>query len=300
MSEFAIEIRDLTKEYDGFKLDGASFAVQKGAVMGLVGQNGAGKTTIIKLIMNNIAKSGGSIKVFDMDNVECEVEVKKRIGYVSDEDYLIVGSNLKKYAKIFASMYENWDQQLFESYARRWELPPKKQFMTYSKGMKTKAMLALTLAHHPDLLILDEPTSGLDPVARIEVLDILREIVADGDKSVLFSTHLTSDLDKIADYLTVLIDGKVTESMSIDKIEEKYAVVSGSLSELTDKAAGRAVGIRRGTTSYEALTERRFINDFGRVDIHTPNIENLLTFSIWGHRSDTVEVGEFNRSGEVR
>lgn len=290
MSDFAIEIEGLTKEFDGFKLDNVSFRLEKGSVMGLVGQNGAGKTTIIRLIMNAIAKTSGSIRVFGMDNAENEVEVKKHIGYVSDDDYLVVTSNIKKYAKLFARMYENWDQALFEKYARQWELPPKKPFSTYSKGMKTKAMIALTLAHHPDILLLDEPTSGLDPVARIEVLDILRDIVSDGNTSVLFSTHITGDLDKIADYITILINGKVTESMAIDLIEDKYAVISGGMSGINEKAISRAVGVRRGATSYEALVERKDIPLFGDVGVRTPNIENLLTFSIWGHRSDTVDL----------
>lgn len=298
MNNYAIEIKNLTKEFDGFKLDNVSFNVENGTVMGLVGQNGAGKTTIIRLIMNAIAKTSGSISVLGMDNVQNEVAVKTRIGYVSDEDYLMVNSNLKKYAKIFAHMYENWDQELFEKYARGWELPAKKKFSTFSKGMKTKAMIALTLAHHPDVLILDEPTSGLDPVARIEVLDILRDIVSDGSRSVLFSTHITGDLDKIADYVTVLIGGRVTESMSIDKIEEKYAVVSGNLSSLSDSQAKYAVGIRRGASTYEALVERKYISGFGEVSVHTPNIENLLTFSIWGHRTDEVELdGKDEKNG---
>ncbi len=295
MSDFAIEIEGLTKEFDGFKLDNVSFRLEKGSVMGLVGQNGAGKTTIIRLIMNAIAKTSGSIRVFGMDNAENEVAVKKRIGYVSDDDYLVVSSNIKKYARLFARMYENWDQALFEKYARQWELPPKKSFSTYSKGMKTKAMIALTLAHHPDVLLLDEPTSGLDPVARIEVLDILRDIVSDGNTSVLFSTHITGDLDKIADYITILINGKVTESMAIDLIEEKYAVISGGLSGINEKEISRAVGVRRGVTSYEALVERKDIPLFGDVSVRTPNIENLLTFSIWGHRSETVDL---NKEGE--
>lgn len=291
MENLALKINGLCKEFDGFKLDDVSFELPKGMVMGLVGENGAGKTTIIKLILNAMAKTGGSISIFGKDNTENEILCKEKIGYVADEDYLIVSSNIKNYAKVFAHIYKDWDQELFEKYAKMWNLPPKKKFSTYSKGMKTKAMLALTLAHHPELLILDEPTAGLDPVARIEVLDILREIVSDGDKSVLFSTHITGDLDKIADCVTVLINGKVTDSMDIDKIEEKYAVISGSLDSLTITNKDRCVGIRRGTQSFEALVERRYLDNFKNVTVRTPNIENLLTFSIWGHREDIVELG---------
>lgn len=294
MKDLALEVKSLSKEFQDFKLDNVSFELEKGMVMGLVGENGAGKTTIIKLILNAIEKSGGEINIFGMDNTKEEIACKEKIGYVADEDYLIVTSNIKNYAKAFAHIYQNWDQELFEKYAKMWKLPPKKKFSTYSKGMKTKAMLALTLAHHPELLILDEPTAGLDPVARIEVLDILRDIVADGDKSVLFSTHITGDLDKIADSVTVLIGGKATESMPIDMIEDKYAVISGSLTALTPTNTSRCVGIRRGTQSFEALVERQELSHFENVSVRTPNIENLLTFSIWGHREDIVELGGEN------
>ncbi|MBQ8515937.1 MAG: ABC transporter ATP-binding protein [Ruminococcus sp.] len=297
MNQYALEVENVSKEYADFRLDNVSFRLEKGMVMGLVGENGAGKTTIIKLILNAMEKSGGNIRVFGMDHVEKEVESKERIGYVADDDYLLITSNMKQYAKAFAYVYKDWDQALFEKYARMWKLPPKKKFSEYSKGMKTKAMLALALAHHPDLLILDEPTAGLDPVARIEVLDILREIVAEGERAVLFSTHITGDLDKIADSVTVLIDGRVTESMAIDQIEDKYAVISGSLSVLNAGNERLCVGIRRGTQAFEALVERKHLDKFTGVGVHTPNIENLLTFSIWGHREEIVELGGEQNNG---
>lgn len=294
MNNYALEINNLSKEFSDFKLDNISFRLEKGMVMGLVGENGAGKTTIIRLILNAIEKNGGNIKIFGMDNDAEEIACKERIGYVADEDYLIVTSNIKNYAKAFAHIYKNWDQPLFEKYAKMWNLPPKKKFSEYSKGMKTKAMLALTLAHHPELLILDEPTAGLDPIARIEVLDILREIVGDGEKSVLFSTHITGDLDKIADCVTVLNGGKITESTEIDKIEEKYAVISGPLSVLSSANKEKCVGIRKGSQNFEALIERKYLGSFEGVSVRTPNIENLLTFTIWGHRDEVVELGGEN------
>lgn len=296
-TNYALEVENVSKNYADFSLDNISFRIEKGMVMGLVGENGAGKTTIIKLILNAMERTSGNIRIFGMDNINEEIEAKERIGYVSDEDFLLVNSNIKKYAKAFAHVYKNWNQELFEKYARMWKIPAKKKFSEYSKGMKTKAMLALALAHNPDMLILDEPTAGLDPVARIEVLDILREIVADGERAVLFSTHITGDLDKIADSITVLIDGKVTESMAIDKIEDKYAVISGSLSSLDSYNTKLCIGIRKGTQNFEALTERKNIDNFKDVNVHTPNIENLLTFSIWGHRDEIVELGGEDNNG---
>lgn len=285
-----LEMSNVTKEYADFELQNVNLTLEKGMVMGLVGENGAGKTTVIKLILNVIAKNSGSIRIFGMDNVENEIEVKERIGYVSDDDYLLISSNLKKYAKAFAHMYKNWDQALFEKYARMWKLPAKKKFSEYSKGMKKKAMLALALAHSPELLILDEPTAGLDPVARIEVLDILRDIVEEGDRAVLFSTHITGDLDKIADSVTVLIDGVVTESMAIDRIEDKYAVITGDIKNLRSSQAELCTGVKRGARNFEALVERKYLSEFEGVAVRTPNIENILTFSIWGHREEIVEA----------
>jgi len=287
MSNLALEIKNITKKYKDFTLDDVSFSLEKGSVMGLIGQNGAGKTTIIKLIMNSIGKNSGKINVFDMDNVGEEVAVKTRVGYVADEDYLYINANLKAYAKAYSIMFPQWDELLFQSYIKMWDLPEKKKFSQFSKGMKTKAMLALTLAHKPDLLILDEPTAGLDPVARIEVLDLLRDFVSDGEKAVLFSTHITGDLDKIADYITLLINGKVTESMSIDKVEEKYAVISGDNS-IIDGNQRYLIGCRKGSMSFEALCKRENLNKFSGVTVHTPNIENLLTFSIWGNKNQNV------------
>lgn len=296
-NRYALEVENVSKNYEGFTLDKVSFSIEKGMVMGLVGENGAGKTTLIKLILNAMDRNEGSIRIFGMDNIKEEVEAKERIGYVSDEDFLLVNSNIKKYAKAFAHVYKNWDQELFEKYARMWKLPAKKKFAEYSKGMKTKAMLALALAHHPDMLILDEPTAGLDPVARIEVLDILREIVEEGERAVLFSTHITGDLDKIADSVTLLIDGKVTESMAIDRIEDKYAVISGNLASLDSSNTNLCTGVRRGTQNFEALVKREYLDRFENVSVRTPNIENLLTFSIWGHRDEIVELGGEDNNG---
>lgn len=284
MSNNALEIKDVTKKYKDFTLNNISFSIPKGTVMGLIGQNGAGKTTCIKLIMNIIGKNSGSIKVFDMDNIENEIEVKNKIGYVADEDYLYISANLLKFSQAFKVMFDNWDDELFKKYVDMWKLPMKKNFYAFSKGMKTKAMLALTLAHKPELLILDEPTAGLDPVARIEVLDILRDFVSDGEKAVLFSTHLTSDLDKIADYITLIIDGNIKESMSIDKIEEKYAVIMAGTDSFKGKE-DKCIGIRKGSISSEALILRENIKYFYDATVSTPNIEQLLTFNIWANNT---------------
>lgn len=277
-----LQIVNLTKAYKDFKISNISFELEKGCIMGFIGQNGAGKTSTIKLIMNAIGRDSGSISMFGKDNITEEVFVKSKIGYVPDEDYFVLTSTLEGHANALKLFYNTWCDEILEKYIEAWELPVDKKMQEFSKGMKTKAMLALALAHQPELLILDEPTAGLDPVARIEVLDILREFVSDGQKSVLFSTHITSDLDKVADFITIINRGKVIESLSVDKIEEKYVIVMGDISELTGKEKD-FVGVRRGAGSFEGLILREKANLLYKgFDMHTPNAENMLTFSIWG------------------
>ncbi len=284
MSSYAVEINGVSKKYGEFAVKNASFTLEKGAIMGLVGQNGAGKTTLINLIMNKIRRDGGEIKVYGLDNINDEPEVKNLIGYIADEEYMYFTYTLEKYRKIFSMAFDNWDDTLFKNLCSQFELKTNKKIAEFSKGMKTKAMLALAMAHKPKVMLMDEPTAGLDPVARIEILDMLREFVSDGERSVLFSTHITSDLDKIADYITIIIDGEIIESMAIDKIEEKYAVVSGD-GKPSAETGKYLIGCRLGTSSYTALVLRENIAELGNVTVKTPDIENLLTHSIWAKKS---------------
>ncbi len=281
-----LEIENISKKYKDFALDDVSFSIEKGTVMGLIGQNGAGKTTIIKLIMNMMDRNGGKISVLGMDNIEDEISVKNAIGYVSDSCYLFYNTTLAKTEAACKLAYENWDSEKFAKLLKMWNLPEKRKIGTLSKGMQTKAMLAIALCHKPKLLILDEPTACLDPVARIEILDILREFVADGERAVLFSTHITGDLDKIADVITLIIDGKIRESMSIDMIEDKYAVVSGANDKLNRENEKYTIGVRKTNTGFEALVLRENLSRFEGVSVRNPNVENLLTFSIWQNRKE--------------
>lgn len=286
MNNTILNIENLSKSYKDFSLKDVSFSIEPGTVMGLIGKNGAGKTTIIRLIMNMTEKNGGKITVCGLDNLEDEIAVKNKIGYVSDECFLFYNTTLAKTAAACRLVYENWDDEKFNKLIRAWELPEKKKISAFSKGMQTKAMLAVALSHKPELLILDEPTAGLDPVARIEILDILREFVSDGQRSVLFSTHITGDLDKIADIITLIIDGQIRESMSIDKIEDKYAVISGSSDKLTRENEKYTIGLRRLNTGFEALVLREDLPKFDGAAVKSPNAENLLTFSIWQNRKE--------------
>lgn len=200
----AVEIRGLSKDFGDFQLKGVSFAVPRGYIMGLIGPNGAGKTTVIKLILNLLRRDGGEIRVFDRDNLAHEVEVKSRIGFVHDTPYFFEHLTLRKLKDTVAPFYGTWDDRIFHRLMEEFNLPLRKRFSKLSRGMKMKFALALALSHRADLLILDEPTAGLDPVFRRELLSKLSAFIQDEGKTVLFSTHITSDLERIADFITFI------------------------------------------------------------------------------------------------
>lgn len=277
-----LEVQHLNKHFKTFSLQDITIQLEKGCIMGFIGENGSGKTTTIKLLLNGLPKDSGEIKLFGLDHIENEVAVKEKLGYVPADDYFTDNATLASHVKALKPFYQTWDEDFFQTIAKTWNLPPNQKMYEFSKGMKTKAMLALALAHRPQLLILDEPTVGLDPSARLEVLDILREFVADGERSVFLSTHITTDLDKIADYITLIHQGTIRESLSIDHLQEKYALVEGNLSQLqTHKEI--FIGIRKGDIRFEGLLLREnALKYFNSEQIKVPNIENLLTLFTCG------------------
>lgn len=284
--ENILEIRGLEKKFPDsiFSMNDINLSLPKGAIMGLIGENGAGKTTLIRLILNIYGRSGGKITAFDgLDNVKDEAAFKEALGYVADEDFLYVNATVAKTAKAFSYAFSEWDDSIFGKYMDMWQIDTKKKCGELSKGMKTKVMLALALAHKPKLLILDEPTAGLDPAARIEMLDILREFVYDGEHSVLFSTHITGDLDKVADYIALMIDGHIHEVMSADEAQEKYAVVSGDTNTMHSELL---IGAKLSGNVYEALALRKDIPQLGDVTVRTPNFEDILVHTILQNREN--------------
>ncbi|MCI7768385.1 MAG: ABC transporter ATP-binding protein [Oscillospiraceae bacterium] len=284
--ENILEIKGLEKKFadSKFMMHDIDLSLPKGVIMGLIGENGAGKTTLIKLIMNIYGRTSGSITAFDgIDNVKNEPEFKNRLGYVADEDYLYINTTVEKTALAFSYAFEKWDDGIFKKYMDMWQIDVKKKCGELSKGMKTKVMLALALAHEPELLILDEPTAGLDPAARIEMLDILREFVSDGEHSVLFSTHITGDLDKVADYIALMIDGHIYETLSADEAQEKYAVISGDKSEMLPAVL---IGAKTSDIGFEALIKRENASMFKNVNVRTPNFEDILVHTILQNREN--------------
>lgn len=282
-----LEIEDLCKNYQGFSLKNVSFKLPRGFIMGFIGPNGAGKTTTIKLIMNLIKRDKGQIKVCELDNITQEKSIKKQIGFVYDENHWYEELTPEEMKKIIAPFYPGWDENAFYRHIKGFELPLHKKIKTLSKGMKMKYSLALALSHHAELLLMDEPTSGLDPVFRSELLDLLREYLADENKGVLFSTHVTSDLDKIADYVTLLDRGEVLFSLSREVLMEKSALVKGEKKYLDSEMRQDLLGLRESSFGFEALTRdaakiRRRFND--AVLIERPTLEEIMLYTIRGNK----------------
>lgn len=251
-----LEIKGLTKTYKNFKLDNVSLNLERGYIMGFIGENGAGKTTTIKLIMNLLKRDSGEIKVFDKDNIRFSQEIKEKIGFVYDDCFYYEKLSIKDNAKVISNFYKEWSFDTFNSYLRKFGLNEKQKVKELSKGMKMKFAISLALSHNAEFLIMDEPTAGLDPVVRAELLDLFQEIIQDEKIGILISTHITSDLEKIADYITYINDGKVLFSKSKEEIFDEYKIVKGDKELLNKDNEKYFEGIRRNPYGFEALTNK--------------------------------------------
>ena len=225
MTDAAIAIRGLRKRYRGFTLGDVDLDVPRGYITGLIGPNGAGKTTLVKLIMNLVRRDAGTINVFGLDNLADEVAVKSRIGFIYDEPPFFHDVTLRDSARAVAPFYPGWNDARFDRLAAQFRLPLGKRFKTLSHGMKMKFALAIALAHDADLLLMDEPTAGLDLAFRRELLDELTAILQNDRKSVLFSTHITADLERVADYVTFIREGAIVFTLPKDELRERWGVV---------------------------------------------------------------------------
>jgi ABC-2 type transport system ATP-binding protein len=275
-----LEINGVTKEFEGFKLDNISFGLEKGYIMGFIGPNGAGKTTTIRLIMNLLKKDSGDIKIFGMDNSTDEVAIKDRIGFVYEESYFYEHLTVKKMKDIIAPFYSRWDDEKFDEYCSVFGLLPNKKIRDLSKGTKMKFSLAVALSHNAELLILDEPTSGLDPVFRDKLMDILREEIQDENKSILFSTHITSDLEKIADYITFINNGRIVFSDQKDVLLENYKIIKGDSGILTGEIRSELLGVKENRYGFEALCNVEKQSVFSQFEIVTekPTLEQMMVY----------------------
>ena len=249
-----LELKNLTKRFDTFTLDTVNMSLDEGYIMGLVGPNGAGKTTIIKLILGLLKREAGAINIFGKDFDEYADDIKQQIGFVLDESDWYDSFTIKEMVKVISPFYQQWDQRLFKDYLSRFEIHENQKIGLLSKGMRMKFSLAIALSHHAKLIIMDEPTSGLDPIIRDELLEILQKIIAEGGRSILFSSHISSDVDKIADYISFIHGGRIIFSKSKEEIADTYRLVTGPLEYLDPDIASSFDAFRRKKRNFTAIT----------------------------------------------
>ena len=274
-----IEIKNLTKHYGGFTLDNVSFGVPRGSVVGLIGENGAGKSTIIKSLLGVINTDGGEILFDGVPLGRLGKNQRQLTGVVLDDVSLPSAVNLRELNTVMKNMFSRWDEQTFFALTERFRLPRDKKTGEFSKGMKMKTAIAAALSHGAETLILDEPTSGLDPVARDEILDILYDFMQNSGHAVLISSHITSDLEKLCDYVVFIHGGKVAVSGEKDALLEEYAVYGGNISDL-DPAA--VVRVRRLQYGADALVKRSMIPpSFGT---EKTTLEDIMLFFVKGEK----------------
>lgn len=255
--ENAIEIKGVTKRYDGFTLDNISFDVPKGCIMGFIGQNGAGKTTTIRSLLRIINIDSGEIRLLGLDHVKDETAVKKRIAVVFDELPFHDLFTARDMARIFEGMYPEWDNAVYTQYLERFQLPTTKKIGQFSKGMKMKLQIACALSHNAELLVMDEATTGLDPVVRDEILHIFMEYLQSGERSILMSSHITSDLEKIADMVTFIDRGKILLSGAKDEIIESHGILKCDRAQIAEIDPEDYISIRTNSFGAELLMKDR-------------------------------------------
>ena len=281
-----LELTGVCKRYPSFSLRDVSFTVPAGSIMALIGENGAGKTTTIKLILNEIRRDAGSVRIFGRDNVRDETAVKEEIGVVFDESYFHSGFSAEDVGKILKGVYKSWDGALYRRYLDRFSLPAGKAIKDYSRGMKMKLSIASALAHHPRLLILDEATSGLDPVVRSEVLDLLLDFIQDEERGVLFSSHITSDLERIADYVTFLHGGQVVFSRQKDELLDRTGILKCGASQFGSLDRSDVLRVRRGSVECEALVadRRAAARKYPGLVVDPATLDEIMVLTIKGEK----------------
>ncbi len=280
--ENAIEIKGLTVKYDGFTLDNISFDVPKGSIMGFIGQNGAGKTTTIKSLLNIIKPDSGDIKMLGMDNVSNEVAIKEQIAAVFDELPFHDQLNAHQLDIILKNVYKEWDSQVYKNYLDRLQLPSKRKIGELSKGMKMKLQIATALSHNAKLLIMDEATTGLDPVVRNEVLDIFMEYLQDENHSILMSSHITTDLEKVADSVTFIHRGNLLLTGYKDEILENHGVMKCSKSDYRNIDPEDVVSTRLSDFGAEVMiSDKASIADkYSDIAVDNTTLEDIMLFYV--------------------
>lgn len=276
--ENCIEIKGINKKYAQFELKDVSFSVPCGTVMGFIGENGAGKSTTIKAILGLMKPDSGEITVLGEDSQNLSKELKEKIGVVFDGLTFPNTLNAIQLDKVMTGIYRNWSSETFFKYLTRFELPTKKKFRTFSRGMEMRLSIAAALSHDPQLLVLDEPTSGLDPVMRSEILDIFLEFMQDESHSILLSSHITSDLDRIADYITFIHKGKVIFVEERNEMRDKYRIIKCGEEQLALIDKEDIIGMRKNRFNCEVLTTAA--EKYPDLAVDIPTIDDIMVFYV--------------------
>lgn len=279
--DYAIQVKNLTKRYRDFSLENLNFNLEKGTINGFVGPNGAGKTTTIKCFLNLVKPDSGEVRILGMDSIKQDCQLKDRIGIVLDEGYFYENLTIKEMKNLLKPFYSFWDEDMYHEYLKKFDLPQGKKIKELSKGMRMKYSILLAMSHGAELLIMDEPTSGLDPLIRADIIDILKNIIQDENKTVFFSTHITSDLDKIADNLIFLNDGQIFLMGEKDEIKSSHVIVRGPCEYLTDNIRRAFIFLNETSYGFDGLTTQKELmqktfSDKARFEI--PSVEDLLLY----------------------
>lgn len=284
--DYILEVKDLEKKYTDFTLDKISFSIPSGTIVGLIGENGAGKSTTINAILNLIKKDGGEIKVLGKEMTDSDTGMRNEIGVVFDGNNFYDTLTPRKIGNIMAKVYSNWDMSCFEDYLKRFQLPVSKEIKQFSKGMKMKFTIAVALSHNPRLLILDEATSGLDPIVRDEVLDIFLDFVQDETHAVLVSSHITSDLEKIADYITFIHKGKLIFSLSKDELIYNYGIIKCGREQFMKMDSDDIITYRKKDYEYEILVsdKTRMERKYKNCLMNDVTIDDIMLLYVKGEK----------------
>lgn len=280
-----LEVRNLSKHYKAFDLQDINFILPKGYIMGYVGPNGSGKSTTLNLITNICKCSQGEIRIDGISCAEDAVAYKERIGYIGDEFYFPDNFRVKNIRRVLKNFYPTFSVEKFNGFLRRWNLPEKKPIKDFSRGMKVMLMFASVLSRDTKLLVLDEATNGLDPVMRTEILELLQEYVMDGERSVIFSTHILSDLEQIADYIYFIHQGRTVLYDAKDELIESYLLVKGERSEISGELEKALIGVIDNAYGFEALLPSEKAGLLGsHMHYEKPNIDQIVVHYIKDER----------------
>ena len=286
--ENILELNQVSKTFpkSGFRLDNVSFSLPYGAIMGFVGENGAGKTTTIGCVLNTVLKDGGTIKLFGKEMLDRDTDMREKIGVVYDGDNFPGYLTAEQLSQIMQGLYATWDTSLFQRYLDSFHLSKKQKIKSYSKGMTMKLAIATALSHHPQLLILDEATSGLDPVMRDEILDVFLDFIQEENHSILLSSHITSDLEKVADYITFIHKGKLILTASKNDLVYHYAVMRCRESQFRTLGKEDIVAYRKRDFQIDVLVsnKKEAQRKYRDIVIDSVSVDEIMLLLVKGER----------------